>query len=280
MLYRFDIDNPIADFTTLILEAVYRIPGVRLVLGLAAPEWRPFWALTWIMALVYVTMRIIESAHRVVLQRQLASQADRSGPTVTRPIELVSARTGTLDPTTEGGLGATDDLALTEAPQPKASPARPAGGKLDRHARAMRAALVAGLVGCVMLLLGTIGGRDEAADQRSDSAAEWPGAPPLAAGADDAAATGGSAPEPPFAFAARSWRSVGGACVATLEVTAGSAEPRSLTMYVIDASGGILAKDQVRVASLTPKAFHEFRFPGVDCGAITEWQVQGVLGRQ
>lgn len=279
MLHRFDIDNPIADFTTLILEAFYRIPGVRLVLGLASPEWRPFWALTWIMALVYVTMRIIESAHRVVLQRQMAAQVDRGGPTVTRPIELVSGRTGTLDPTSEGGFGATDDLALTEAP-PKPSPARPAGGKLDRHARATRAALVAGLVGCVVLLLGTIGGRDETADGRSDSAAEWPGAPPLTAGADDPAAKGGAAAEPPFAFAARSWRLVGGACVATLEVTAGSAAPRTLTMYVMDASGGILAKDQLRVASLTPKAFHEFRFPGVDCGAITEWQVQGVLGRQ
>jgi hypothetical protein len=278
VLYRFDIDNPIADFTTLILEAVFRIPGVRFVLGLAAPEWRPLWALTWVMALVYVTMRIIESAQRVVVRRQLAAQASRGGPTVTRPIELVSRRSGTLDRAGGEFMDGTDDLAVVDAPTPKPSPILPPDEKRERHARATRAALVAGLIGCVLLILGTIGG-DDPADAPSEGLVALPGAPP-AASADDPAAVDGSGAEPPFAFAARSWRSAGGACVATLEVTAGSAAPRTLTMYVMDASGGILAKDQLRVASLTPKAFHEFRFPGIDCGAITEWQVQGVLGRR
>ena len=122
-----------------------------------------------------------------------------------------------------------------------------------------------------------ITGRNEAVEQPFDSVAAWPGAMAPAGGGPDPEATSGSTSEPPFAFAARSWRSVGGACVATLEVTAGSAAPRTLTMYVMDSSGAILAKDQMHVASLTPKAFHEFRFPGVDCGAVTEWQVQGVL---
>jgi len=280
VLYRLAIDNPIADFTNLIADAFYQIPVVRFVLGLAAPEWRPFWALTWVMALVYVTMRIMESAHRVMVQRQMAAEVNRGPHTVARPIELVSGRAEDLDAAGGGFPGGTDDLAVTDAPPPKPSTARPGGGTGERHGRATRAALVAGLIGCVILLLGSIGGRDETADQPGDALAGSPGPPAGTVGANGFDAVDETRSEPPFAFAARSWRSVKGACVATLEVTAGSAAPRRLTMYVMDGRGGILAKDQIRVASLTPKAFHEFRFPGVDCGAITEWQVQGVLGRQ
>jgi len=280
VLNRLELDNPIADFTTLVLEAVYRVPGVRLILGLAAPEWRPLWALTWVVAIVYLTLRIIESAHRVVLQRQMASQVNSRASIVARPIELTPVRSEMVDPAADVLATGDEDSDATDAPRPKSSRGRGVGGRGGRDTMAIRAALITGLLGCGILLIGMIAGRNEAVEQPLDGVAAWPGAMAPAGGSTDPDLTDGSTPEPPFAFAARSWRSVGGACVATLEVTAGSAAPRTLTMYVMDSSGAILAKDQMHVASLTPKAFHEFRFPGVDCGAVTEWQVQAVLRPQ
>jgi hypothetical protein len=64
----------IPDLLDAVREAVYNLPGVRLVLGIASPRWRPLWALTWLVALVYGALRIVEVAQRARLFSRLRSQ--------------------------------------------------------------------------------------------------------------------------------------------------------------------------------------------------------------
>ena len=156
------------------------------------------------------------------------------------------------------------------APAVPERPAPPA--RRGRQPLSQRAALGVAALGAVLLLVEAFDG--DAAErvqvtgvplERAASAGAMAHDDPLA----DAAAA------PPFTFAARGWRTVGGACVATLEVTGGTEQAGALTMYVMGASGTVLGSATVRVPTLTTGAFHDFRFPGVDCDAVTEWQVQG-----
>jgi hypothetical protein len=272
MLDRSALGAQVPDILGFLVDALYKLPVVRLVLGLASPAWRPLWALTWIVALVYVAMRIVETIQRAALRRSMVAQLQLPARGHPRPSEPTAV--GAIDDTQPTGGRVTADSADDFVPGNAAGRPGPVA-KLRPAALALPAALGTALIGTVLLLF---------SGDRSGARANSPPARlaerPSVASSDsvvtpDGQMTGEVAPDPSFAFAARGWRSFDGACVATIELTGGSQPARTLTMYVLDASGSILGKDTLRVSSLITGAFYEFRFRGVDCDAVAHWQVQG-----
>jgi hypothetical protein len=250
------LDPVIPDLLGATYEALLNIPGVRFVMGLASPNWRPLWAVTWTVGLVYLAVRAVESAQRTALYRRLGAQPAVRAPTVLSVV-LPDAP---ADPVVHEEPVPPEPL---EPLQPTA--AARSGATKRRPSLAVRAALGTAAVGMVLAITSLFSGASE-----RDTVSAVPSGEALLA--DTAAPLDVAAP---FSFAARGWRSEGGACVATLEVT-GAAQPAGpLTMFVMDAAGTVLGTATLRVGTLTTGAFHEFRFPGVDCDAITQWQVQG-----
>lgn len=93
--------------------------------------------------------------------------------------------------------------------------------------------------------------------------------PPAAASAIDTA-RGEAAPD----FRWRAGRMDGGDCVGTFEITNGPATPARLVASVIDSSGAAIASDSAQVASAVRGMSVDFRFRGVSCDRISDWQMQ------
>jgi hypothetical protein len=228
-------------------EALYDVPGVRSVLGLASPEWRPLWALTWFVALVYAALRVVAVAQRARLFSRLRSQLPDTRVAAAAP--SVRPATSSREPGEDVAPGATLDAAAHDAPVQPAVVVAVAAPVARTRGVAAYGALAAAVAG-TLVIVGR-GGRDASARQGDD--------PTM----------------PAFTFAARGWRTAAGACVATVEATGDTRPADSLTMWVLDVRGEVLGRATVRPGVITRGAFHEFRFPGVDCDAVTRWQVQG-----
>ena len=265
------LDPVIPDLLGALYDALLDIPGMRFLMGLASPNWRPLWAITWLVAIVYVVVRTLESLQRRGLYRRLARPPAAASPPVTawppstRPTVAppLAERPGATTPAE--GLAASEVGPYTPDPEPGPTMAELVQRTWPKPpSRAARAALGAAALGAALALLSLFRGGDAEA-----------GAADGALAVDTSFAPDMSTDAPPFTFAARGWRQAGGACVATLEVT-GAAQPAGpLTMFVMDAAGTVLGTAALRVPVLVTGAFHEFRFPGVDCDAVTQWQVQG-----
>ena len=241
----------IPDLVGAVRDAVYDLPGVRLVLGLASPRWRSLWALTWLVALVYAALRVVEVAQRARLFARLRGQMPDTRVAAAPPSVGSAGAHGErgADAASVTTLGAAA-TAPPATPAPPAPPALAVGAAVGRSRRtALYGALTAAVVGSIVIL--------------SRGAAVVP----ARADADPTM--------PAFTFEARGWRTAAGACVATLEVTGDARPADSLTMFVLDARGEVLGRATLRPRVLTRGAFHEFRFPGVDCDAVNRWQVQG-----
>jgi hypothetical protein len=75
-------------------------------------------------------------------------------------------------------------------------------------------------------------------------------------------------------FRWRAGRMDDGDCVGTFELTSGPATPARLVASVIDSSGAAIASDSAQVASTVRGLSVDFRFRGVNCDRISDWQMQ------
>jgi hypothetical protein len=92
--------------------------------------------------------------------------------------------------------------------------------------------------------------------------------------ATPATATDTARGEAALDFRWRAGRMDGGDCVGTFELTRGPATPARLVASVIDSSGAPMASDSVQVASTVRGMSVDFRFRGVSCNRISDWQMQ------
>ena len=72
----------------------------------------------------------------------------------------------------------------------------------------------------------------------------------------------------------RSGRMDGRDCVGTFEVKRGGGTRAQFVAFVMDTSGAIIARDSGKVDAAVPGVLVEFRFRGVTCERIYDWQLQ------
>jgi len=92
--------------------------------------------------------------------------------------------------------------------------------------------------------------------------------------ATPATATDTAGGEAALDFRWRAGRMDRGDCVGTFELTRGPATPARLVASVIDSSGAAMASDSAQVASTVRGMSVDFRFRGVKCDQISDWQMQ------
>jgi len=95
-----------------------------------------------------------------------------------------------------------------------------------------------------------------------------------AAAATPATAVDTARGEAALDFRWRAGRMDAGDCVGTFELTRGPATPARLVASVTDSSGAIIASDSAQVASTVRGMAVDFRFRGVTCDRISDWQMQ------
>jgi hypothetical protein len=78
-----------------------------------------------------------------------------------------------------------------------------------------------------------------------------------------------------FRFEDAGSRAEKGACIETIRVTAISRTPRRLSLFIMDAAGAVIGHDVLESPAVTAGTMLDFRFPGIDCARVDEWQVQG-----
>ena len=72
----------------------------------------------------------------------------------------------------------------------------------------------------------------------------------------------------------RSGRMEGRDCIGTFEVKRGGGTRAQFVAFVMDTSGAIIARDSGKVDSAVPGVLVDFRFRGVACERIYDWQLQ------
>lgn len=65
-----------------------------------------------------------------------------------------------------------------------------------------------------------------------------------------------------------------GDCIGTFEVKRGGGTPAQFVAFVMDTTGAIIARDSGKVDAATPGVLVDFRFRGVTCERIYDWQLQ------
>ena len=72
----------------------------------------------------------------------------------------------------------------------------------------------------------------------------------------------------------RSGRMEGRDCIGTFEVKRGGGTRAQFVAFVMDTSGAIIARDSGKVDAAVPGVLVDFRFRGVSCERIYDWQLQ------
>ncbi|HEX5075919.1 MAG TPA: hypothetical protein VFW03_22085 [Gemmatimonadaceae bacterium] len=72
----------------------------------------------------------------------------------------------------------------------------------------------------------------------------------------------------------RSGRMEGRDCIGTFEVKRGGGTRAQFVAFVMDTSGAIIARDSGKVDAAVPGVLVDFRFRGVSCQRIYDWQLQ------
>jgi hypothetical protein len=75
-------------------------------------------------------------------------------------------------------------------------------------------------------------------------------------------------------FRWRAGRMRDGDCLGTFDLTGGLATPARLVASVMDSSGATIATDSAQIASVVRGRTVDFRFRGVTCDRISDWQIQ------
>lgn len=225
-----------------VFDAVLRAPGVRALVGLVSARWQPLWAATWFLIVILAALRAFDWFMRARLRRELLrSQAQATAR---------AARNESIESFDGSGLTlpATPQEPVAEGPTPASEP--PFWRKSLNSWGLAAGALVVALLALF------------ARPSRSASV-----------GGDQAAPN--SARRHAFKFKDRGWRMDGATCVTTIEVQADAPGSRQLTMLVEDSSGSVLGDDVVRVRELKSGVLLVFRFKGVRCDDVENWQIQG-----
>jgi hypothetical protein len=63
-------------------------------------------------------------------------------------------------------------------------------------------------------------------------------------------------------------------CIGTFEVKRGGGTRAQFVAFVMDTSGAIIARDSGKVDAAVPGVLIDFRFRGVACDRIYDWQLQ------
>jgi hypothetical protein len=72
----------------------------------------------------------------------------------------------------------------------------------------------------------------------------------------------------------RSGRMDGRDCIGTFEVKRGGGTRAQFVAFVMDTSGAIISRDSGKVDAAVPGVLIDFRFRGVTCERIYDWQLQ------
>jgi hypothetical protein len=220
-----------------VFEAVLAVPGVRFVLGLVDSRIRPFWAAMLLAGTFYLISR---AANYVSLQRarRVVLAEDLAGDT---PESESAETTVVLRPS---------DPPIAAHPPRVMSPA-------------LLGALIAGISG--VMLVAIIALKLSAPKEE------------VAAGILAPDVIQREQADTSFAFSAAGWRNDGGTCIATMRVTALGRPPRRLSLFVMNAAGAVIGRDEIDKPVLAVGAMVDFRFRRVDCDDVEEWQVQGAF---
>jgi hypothetical protein len=232
-----------------VVDALLSIPPVRFVMSLVDARWRPLWAALWVAVIAYVLSRTM---NQLALRRARLRLVDD-------PRELGAAPTS--GPRSEPATDAGSDASPPSSPTPASAASRTAP-----RARAtplvplpiVGAAMVVGAAAVIVTAMLLRPAKPN--DQLPAVPLVAPESTPPREGALD--------------VRWRSGRTNDDDCIGTFEVTRGSGTRARFVAFVMDSSGGVMARDSARVESAVSGLLVDFRFRHVDCDEIADWQLQ------
>jgi hypothetical protein len=227
------------------MEALLAIPGVREAMSLVDARLQPLVALLLLAAIVYLLSR---AAHYVSLRhaREKVREAQR--------LEFATPHLYHTIDEPEPEAAPPDIDALLAAPPS----APPSGGIRLRPTHLIVSAVTVMFMAAMAMMV-----RPKAPET----------APLESFGPPDDSAV--AAADTAFRFEDAGSRAEKGACIETIRVTAISRTPRRLSLFIMDAAGAVIGHDVLESPAVTAGTMLDFRFPGIDCARVDEWQVQG-----
>jgi hypothetical protein len=232
-----------------VTEALLAIPGVREVMGLVDSRLQPLMGVCLLAGMAYLLSR---AAHYLSLRhaREKLRQAQE--------LEIANSRTDRT--IIEPAAAAT---ALVPPDENVAAPA-PVITAPRTWVTLRRPVLLLG-GGAAVIVVAVLAALTRPAPTDATPLESFgPGEASAVAAADTA-----------FRFEDAGSRAEKGACIETIRVTAISRTPKRLSLFIMDAAGAVIGRDVLESPAVAIGTMLDFRFPGIDCARVDEWQVQG-----
>lgn len=228
-----------------VMEALLAIPGVREIMGLVDSRLQPLMALLLLAGIAYLLSR---AAQYVSLRhaRERVREAQR--------LEISNHRSDRtiVEPPAEAAPTSMEEL---HTPVPSAPPS---GGFRLRPTHLIVSVVTVMLMAAMAMMV-------RPKPQETGPLDSFDLTDEVAVAAADTA----------FRFEDAGSRAEKGACIETIRVTAISRRPRRLSLFIMDAAGAVIGHDVLESPAVTAGTMLDFRFPGIDCARVDEWQVQG-----